>query len=207
MISELLPEEKRKLNELEFQLNQMESNPLIQPSDIYAGLTEMQYRIDHLEQLADKETKTRREDFKRRIQALKNMHSHITQSLDYVVKRKYPNFQSAQRTQLFSGAGSDMEAGGNYSQSDMDTGNSLDRSSSMIHTYLDIGSNTLQELLSQKERLKSVHSKVVDILNYLGISNTLMRSVEGRDSVDRIIVYVGMFGITLLLFCVWYFRR
>jgi len=207
MISELFPEEKRRLNDLELQLAQLESNSdaLLKPSDVYAGLTEMEFRLGELDKLADKEnSKARREDYRRRIQHLRNIYNHIKESLDQIVRRKYPMSFDAKRQQLFSGA--DLE-GGLTTQQELDENSSLNRSSSMVNSYLDVGQHTLTELLNQKERLKNAHRKVIDILNYLGLSNSLMRAIESRDVTDRLIVYGGMVFILLLLFGFWWFFR
>jgi Golgi SNAP receptor complex protein 2 len=207
MISELFPEEKRRLNDLELQLAQLESNSdaLLKPSDVYAGLTEMEFRLGELDKLADKEnSKARREDYRRRIQHLRNIYNHIKESLDQIVRRKYPMSFDAKRQQLFSGA--DLE-GGLTTQQELDENSSLNRSSSMVNSYLDVGQHTLTELLNQKERLKNAHRKVIDILNYLGLSNSLMRAIESRDVTDRLIVYGGMVFILLLLLGLWWFFR
>ena len=207
MISEILPEEKRKLNELEYQLTQYEANSSgISPSDIYAGLKEMDFRILELEKLADKESKTRREDYRRRIQQLKNTHQHIKSSLDLIVRRRYPNGYLEQRQQLFAGADIEGQSVG-YSQAAMDITNSLDRSSGMVNSYIEIGQHTLTELISQKERMKNVHRKVLDMMNYLGLSNSIMKAVENRDTFDRLIVYGGMIFIVLLLLFIWLFVK
>ena len=205
MISELFPEEKRRLNDLELQLAQLENNSdTVKPSDVYTGLNEMEFRLGELEKLADKESKARREDYRRRIQHLRNTYNHIKESLDQIVRRKYPMSFDAKRQQLFSGA--DLE-GGLSTQQELDENSSLNRSSSMVNSYLDVGQHTLNELLNQKERLKNAHRKVIDILNYLGLSNSLMRAIESRDVTDRLIVYGGMIFIVLLLFGLWWFLR
>ncbi len=197
-------EEKRKLNEIELKLSHFESDSTGSPIELYSDLTEIEKKFDELFKLADRENKSRREDFRRRIQHLRNIHTHIKKSLDNVVKRSFPNYVHLQRSKLFEGA--DLE-GGTYSQTEIDVTNSLNRSSSMIDSYLESGQLTLSELLNQKERLKSVHRKVIDILNYLGLSNSTMRSVENRDAFDRILVYSGMILILLLLFFIWLYRR
>lgn len=208
MISELFPEEKRRLNDLELQLAQLENSSdggnSIKPSDVYAGLLEMEFRLDELERLADKESKARREDYRRRIQHLRNTFNCIKESLDHIVRRKYPMTFDAKRQQLFSGA--DLE-GGITTQQELDENSSLNRSHSMINSYLDVGQHTLAELMNQKERLKNVHRKVIDILNYLGLSNSIMRAIESRDVTDRLIVYGGMIFVVLLLIGLWWFLR
>jgi Golgi SNAP receptor complex protein 2 len=77
----------------------------------------------------------------------------------------------------------------------------------MINNYLAIGQETLSSLMSQRDRLKGVQKKTLDMLNYLGISNSLMRSVERRDNVDKWIVYIGMILILLLVFYLLFWRK
>lgn len=58
------------------------------------------------------------------------------------------------------------------------------------------------------ERLKSAHKKLFDILNYLGVSNRTMKSIEKRDQIDRLIVFVGMGIVCVVVFLLWwYFKR
>ena len=49
--------------------------------------------------------------------------------------------------------------------------------------------------------------QVLDIFNYLGLSNVIMRNVESRDQMDRVITFVGMFLVTLLLLLLWWFFK
>jgi hypothetical protein len=67
MISEILPEEKRRLFELEQQYNSLEKgHNNVQSSDIYMGLKDMSFRLEELDKLILKEPKAKRDDFKRR---------------------------------------------------------------------------------------------------------------------------------------------
>ena len=77
----------------------------------------------------------------------------------------------------------------------------------MINNQLAIGQETLSNLVSQKERLKGVQKTTLDMLNYLGVSNSLMRSVERRDFVDKWIVYVGMVLVLLLVIYLLFWRK
>jgi Golgi SNAP receptor complex protein 2 len=202
MISEILPEEKRRLYELEIQLAELEkSNPSVQVSDVVLGLDEMTARLDGLDKLASRESKGRREDFRRRIQSLRQSHHHIKASLDSFVKRKKRNNINGGKLELFGNA--DIEGG--VPENLVDASASIDRSSRMVSSYISLGQQTLSELISQKDRLKNVHTKVIDILNYLGISNKIMRTVENRDTFDRYLVLTGMVLITLLLILIWYY--
>lgn len=205
MITELLPEEKRRLHELELQLIELEKgNPNVQSSDVYIGLNEMNARLLQLETLAAQESRARREDCRRRVQHLRNSHQHIKNSLDIFSKRRSRSHE-AMRKELFGDA--DLEGGSGNLAVEIAEHESLSRSGNMVNEYLSIGQQTLHDLMEQKDRLKSVQRKVFDILNYLGISNSIMRAVEQRDSVDRWIVVGGIAIVSLLIFCIWYYRR
>jgi Golgi SNAP receptor complex protein 2 len=202
MLSELLPEEKRRLNELEFQLSQLSDNKSsILPSDVNAGLTEMEFRLVELDKLADKEPRNRKDDCKRRIHHLRTIHGHIKSGLDQYLKKINPYI--TKKRELFLGA--DIEGGANHFQ--VEESNSLERSNRMLDSYIDMGQFTLTNLSQQKENLKSIQRKVFDLLNYMGLSNSLLKSIENRDTVDKWIVYGGMVFIIFLLLIIWLWLR
>lgn len=205
-LSELLPEEKRRLHDLEQKFNEVEkSSSYSQINDVSLGLCEMSKRFDQLDKLVHGEPKERREDCKRRISHLRNSHEHIKFSLDSWVRRNSQCNFAIQKKILFGNA--DLE-GGIVSDVEVAENSSLGHSSRMMDDYLAQGKETLGNLLSQRERIKSVQRKVLDILNYLGLSNTIIRVVERRDTVDRWIVYIGMLLITFLVFFLfWNFRH
>ena len=86
-ISEILPEEKRRLHELELKLVELERDNNVHASDIYIGLNDMILRLEELDKLVTREPKGKREDYKRRVLHLRNSHQHIKNSLDNIVKR------------------------------------------------------------------------------------------------------------------------
>ena len=86
-ISEILPEEKRRLHELELKLVELERDNNVHASDIYIGLNDMVLRIEELDKLVTREPKDKRDDYKRRVLHLRNSHQHLKNSLDTIVKR------------------------------------------------------------------------------------------------------------------------
>ncbi len=208
MISELLPEEKRRLHDLEQQVAAMENgSSSIQPNDIQLGLYEMGCRLDEMEKMVQRESKIRKDDYRRRLQHLRTTHNHIQNALSSYIKRRDRENYSSQKKELFSNSRNiDDSNVSDYALESAENG-SLDRSSKMLDGYLAAGRETLGELLEQKDRLKIVQRKVFDILNYLGVSNSIMRSVENRETVDRYIVFAGMFIVTVVILIVWYYLR
>jgi golgi SNAP receptor complex member 2 len=204
-LSELLPEEKRRLHELELQFNEVEKGSSYSHiNDVSLGLSEMCMRFDQLDKLVLSEPKDRREDCKRRITHLRNSHQHIKVSLDSWIRRNSSYNFDAQKKDLFGGA--DLE-GGTMRDAVIAESKSLDNSTRMMNDYIASGKETLGNLLSQRERLKSVQRKVFDILNYLGLSNTIIKNVERRDFVDKWLVFVGMLFILLLIGVIYFYFR
>jgi golgi SNAP receptor complex member 2 len=206
MLSELLPEEKRRLHEIEQQLIELEKgNATIQTSDIYIGLQEMQSRLLELEKLLHKESKTKKDDFRRRLQHLRASHHHVQESLESLIQRTGANDFNLQRAKLLAsssqlGSSKDLEL-------EMAENGSLLRSSKMVNEYLVLGQDTLGDLVGQRERLKSIQRKTFDMLNYLGLSNTLLKNVEKREDIDKLIVFSGMFVVCMVLLAIWWFLR
>lgn len=218
MLSELLPETKRLLYELEVKLNECErggagkggSQSSYSLSDVDLGLQDMSVRLEALDKLAGKESKARRDDARRRVQHLRISYNHLKTSLESLQRRRNKSngistYQS-QREELFSGV--DLEEYAANIDIEMAEKKSIENSSRMVDGYLSAGRETLSELVSQRERLKSAHKKLFDILNYLGLSTNTMRSIESRDKIDAFIVFGGMALILILLFLIWwYFKR
>ena len=205
LLSEILPEDKRRLNELEIKLLELEKgNASVKISDVRIGIEDMANRLEELEKLVQRESKSRRNDMKRRVQHLKMSLAHVKESFDAISVRRSCQDLESQRKELLGESSTDpvifdLEAA---------ESSSLSRSNRMVYDYLESGRETLSELLAQKDRLKSIQRKVFDIMNLLGISNSIMRLVEKRDFVDKWIVFGGMILVTFLLFIVyWYWRQ
>ena len=83
MLSELLPEDKRRLHELELKFSELEQGAAnANPFDVSLGLSEMASRLDDLTEMANKESKTRRNDMKRRVQHLRASYNHLKFSFE-----------------------------------------------------------------------------------------------------------------------------
>lgn len=162
MLNDIIPEEKRKLYEIEQQILLLENhNTTIKSSDIYLSLNETNKKLEELDKLVSKESKYRKDDYRRRVSHLRSTYIHIKNSLDNIVRRQNRNNFTSQKQELFySGRSNDGDGDETTDveardlEKDIKEGESLDRSSRMITEYISIGSNTLSTLYSQKERLK-----------------------------------------------------
>ena len=206
MISEIFPEDKRRLNDLEIQLTELErGNPRVDAMDIRIGLEDMHQRLNLLDSLVLKEPKAKRDEYRRRVNHLRSTHSHLSNSLESINKRSgnttslrsrlFGKQYSQEREELGAVNARDYES---QLEVDMEMGNSLDRSNSMLSDYLNTGQETLAELVSQRERLKGVKGMVFSLMNTLGVSAQVMDAITYIQQRDGYVAYGGMALITVI---------
>lgn len=235
LVSELLPEDARRLHELEMKLEQLDRSPGVSSSavslpypgssnsssgssggvggagtislaaDIHIGLQEMERRLKDLDALSKKESKTQRDVARRRLVHMHTSFDHVTATFNTLLRKKGINKADFQKKVLF---GSHYGSEGSLDNLDVEMAEntSLNRSAQMLDGYLASGRGALEELVGQRERLKNAQRKVYDILNLLGISNSIMKNVENREAVDRLIVFAGMLVISILLLLIYIYR-
>eukprot|EP00053_Salpingoeca_punica_P009727 m.87555 g.87555 ORF g.87555 m.87555 type:complete len:216 (+) comp15132_c0_seq1:407-1054(+) len=63
----------------------------------------------------------------------------------------------------------------------------------------------LSDLRSQGTVLKRAHRRVLDMLNTLGLSNTVMRLIEQRGTQDRWILWGGMIVSLVIMFLIYHY--
>lgn len=76
------------------------------------------------------------------------------------------------------------------------------RSKQVAEEAYQTGVSALAAMAQQRDLLKNAHRKVLDVLNTVGMSDSVLRIAERRISVDKMIAYGGMFLITLVII-VW----
>ena len=209
MISDMISNVKLDLHNLDMEFKQLEQGVgLVRPDDIAIKLDQINTFLNDIDGKVANESKAMRDNSKRRLQALRSDHLRIKNSLDSFLKRQERLNYSYQRKELFAGASQGSRYENRNDQAlDMAESGSLDRSSNMINDYIASGQETLSELLGQRERLKGVQRQVLDIMNYLGIGNSIMKAIERRDITDKYLVFAGMFVVLLLIFIIYFYLR
>jgi len=84
---------------------------------------------------------------------------------------------------------------------------SIDRSLAVAQDIEDAGYGILGGLGQQNEQIKTIQKKVYDIGITLGLSRSVMKLIERKQFVDKLLVYTGMIVTLLLLFAFWYYIR
>ena len=81
---------------------------------------------------------------------------------------------------------------------------SVAQSNQVLEQILGQGASILGNMGAQRERLKRAQKKALDMLNVLGLSESLLKIAERRQRVDKAIVYGGMVTTLLVvLLFVW----
>ena len=80
---------------------------------------------------------------------------------------------------------------------------SATKSGNVVDDMIKQGAAILQAYSQQRQHLKSAERKVLDVLNTMGLSNSLLRVVERRQLVDKVIVFGGMALVVLLTWGLW----
>lgn len=74
-----------------------------------------------------------------------------------------------------------------------------------VDDMLMTGHHALDNLKSQRDKLKGAHKRILDIGNTLGLSNHTMRIIEKRISEDKYVLYIGMAVTLLIIFIFIYY--
>lgn len=77
----------------------------------------------------------------------------------------------------------------------------------MSEEYVNQADEAYQQLLKDKEKIKATRTKLLNILNSLGVSQSILRYVNKTDFIDKIIAYCGMIFIIVLIIVVYYFTK
>ncbi|CAH8387256.1 unnamed protein product [Eruca vesicaria subsp. sativa] len=83
--------------------------------------------------------------------------------------------------------------------------NSVKNSKRLLEDSFASGVAILSKYAEQRDRLKRAQRKALDVLNTVGLSNSVLRLIERRNRVDTWIKYVGMIVtiVILYLFIKW----
>lgn len=147
------------------------------------------------------------EVWKRKVEQVGEEADVLRMSLDKFTARQHRrHIEENQRQELLQrrseGGGMSMDLG-----AEVAARRSLATSKSIVEEAYQTGITMLSAMSGQRERLKSAQKKVLDVLNGLGLSDSVLRLAERRLALDKIIAYGGMLAFVLvfaLLF--WWFK-
>jgi len=85
---------------------------------------------------------------------------------------------------------------------------SIGRSKRALEEIYETGTHILGSMAASRERLKSAQRKVLDVINSVGMGETLLRLIERRQRMDIWMTYGGMVVVLLVvILLMWLFWR
>mmetsp|Transcript_28281 Transcript_28281/g.51548 ORF Transcript_28281/g.51548 Transcript_28281/m.51548 type:complete len:211 (-) Transcript_28281:386-1018(-) len=207
-IVELFPKSRKLAYDSRQQLSQVQ-NSVLHPSELFLSLDELSNQLDLMESLSQRETPSQREMWKRKILELREDGRSIRRQGEHFDRMVSSGLrQQRERDELLSRRRKNRTNGngnnGNEMQQLTEEADSLGTSTGMMNELLDVGAANLSSLVGQRQRMRWVNRKVLDIGNKIGLSNSTMRMIERRDATDAYLVFGGMV-VTMLVIYFLYF--
>ncbi|XP_073298116.1 membrin-11-like [Primulina huaijiensis] len=151
--------------------------------------------------------KSQRDLWKRKVEQVSEEAESLRASLDKYLSRHQKRIQEAQeRAELFGRANGDSHILRIFDE-EAQASESVRRSSQLLEDTFATGVAILSKYSEQREHLKRAQRKALDVLNTLGLSNSLLRLIERRNRVDKWIKYAGMVFTVVVIFIFWRWTR
>lgn len=83
---------------------------------------------------------------------------------------------------------------------------SLDNSTSGVASIMSTGQGALNALLDQRKRLKGAKTKMLDVMNQMGVDRKIIAQIERRDYADMLLLYALMALILIVLFLAYLWK-
>jgi len=177
-------------------------------SRIESNLGKINDNIQTLEIQASKVPAQRRRTEKQRIEQIKFTIQSINTSLRSAERRHTSNLERARdRENLLN-----KRYTANSEQTEVSIGiqameakhhSKLQQSHNDIDNIIAQGQQVYDNLVQDSQMFKRAKTKMLNVANTLGMSNTVMRLIEKRTTQDKFLLYGLMFGSALIMYAFW----
>ncbi|KAL5837398.1 hypothetical protein ACOSQ3_014567 [Xanthoceras sorbifolium] len=148
--------------------------------------------------------KSHRDLWKRKVEQVAEEAESLKQSLDKYLSRNQRRMNEARdRAELLGRANGESAHVLRIFDEEAQAMQSVRNSSRMLQESFATGTAILAKYSEQRDRLKNAQRKALDVLNTVGLSNSVLRLIERRNRVDTWIKYVGMFLTITILYFFW----
>ncbi|XP_059668585.1 membrin-11-like [Cornus florida] len=152
--------------------------------------------------------KSQRDLWRRKVEQVAEEADSLTDSLDKYFLRNQRRVQEAkERAELLGRANGESSHVLRIFDEEAQAMQSARNSSRMLEESHATGVAILAQYHTQRERLKGAQRKALDVLNTLGLSNSVLRLIERRNRVDQWIKYAGMVLTIIILIVFWRWTR
>uniref|UniRef100_A0A0D9VX14 Membrin n=1 Tax=Leersia perrieri TaxID=77586 RepID=A0A0D9VX14_9ORYZ len=148
--------------------------------------------------------KSQRDIWKRKVEQLSEEVDSLKETLDkYSFRQKKRVREAKERAELFERANGESSHVLQIFDDESQALKSAHSSSRMLDEAYETGVAILHKYADQRDRLKSAQRKALDVLNTVGLSNSVFKLIERRHRVDKWIAYAGMIITVVVMFVFW----
>lgn len=196
-----------RLERLEYSSAGMES-PSDLSSSITRDITYIQSLCVEMDRLCRSlPSKSHRDLWKRKVEQVSEEAESLKQSLDkYSLRTQRRLMEAKDRAELLGRANGESHILKIFDD-EAQAMQSCRNSARMLEEASLSGEAILSAMSGSRERLKKAHRKALDVLNTVGISNSVLRLIERRHRIDNWIKYTGMILTIIIVFMIWRWTR
>ncbi|KAM1634453.1 hypothetical protein TB1_026937 [Malus domestica] len=152
--------------------------------------------------------KSQRDLWKRKVEQIAEEAQSLKDSLDrYDARNQKRATEARERAELLGRANGDGAHVMRIFDEEAQARDSVRNSARMLEETNATGEAILRKYAEQREFLKRAQRKALDVLNTVGLSNSVLKLIERRNRVDQWIKYAGMILTVVVLFLIWRWRR
>ncbi|KAF3792053.1 Membrin-11 [Nymphaea thermarum] len=152
--------------------------------------------------------KPQRDLWKRKVEQVAEEVDSLKDSLEkYVLRHQKRMSEAKERAELLERANGDSAHVMRIFDEEAQAMQSVRNSSNMIEEAYATGVAILSKYAEQRDRLKRAQRKALDILNTVGLSNTVLKLIEKRHRTDKRIAYGGMVATVIIVFMFYWWLR
>lgn len=198
-----------RLERLEYSTGgSMESQSPDLSSSIKRDLTHIQLLCVEMDRLCRSlPSKSHRDLWKRKVEQVTEEAESLKQSLDkYFLRNQKRVTEAKERAELLGRANGESHVLRIFDE-EAQARQSVRSSARMLEEASLTGEAILSAMSGSRERLKNAHRKALDVLNTVGLSNSVLRLIERRHRVDNWVKYAGMILTLVIVFIIWRWTR
>ncbi|XP_009375872.2 membrin-11 [Pyrus x bretschneideri] len=151
--------------------------------------------------------KSQRDLWKRKVEQIAEEAQSLKDSLDrYDARNQKRATEARERAELLGRANGDGAHVMRIFDEEAQARDSVRNSARMLEETNATGEAILRKYAEQREFLKRAQRKALDVLNTVGLSNSVLKLIERRNRVDQWIKYAGMILTVVILFLIWRWR-
>uniref|UniRef100_A0ACD5X5N9 Uncharacterized protein n=1 Tax=Avena sativa TaxID=4498 RepID=A0ACD5X5N9_AVESA len=148
--------------------------------------------------------KGQRDIWKRKVEQLSEEVDSLKDTLHkHSLRQRKRILEAKERAELFERANGESSHILQIFDDEAQARQSARNSSRTLDEAFATGVAILEKYSDQRERLKRVQRKALDVLNIVGLSNSVLKLIERRHRVDKKIAYGGMIITVVLMVAFW----